>query len=190
MVAASVVAFASATAAAAPWTFAGVKMGAPLAESNLPACPLPTSVSQAWAPPSELCIARLDDDSDGLQTASLDGLTALHWPDVYASSLFVWQGRVAAINIPIGHDAFPVVLKILETRYGKPAAKRSETVTSNGGAVASSAMVRWEEGGNTIEIEERCDRVDRSCVTISNDAVNAEWLASKHESVKADASIL
>lgn len=176
--------------AAKPWSFAGIQLGAPLANSNLPSCPLPKTTADAWNP-TALCITSISKKSnDGTQFADLGGLTTLHWPEIYASYIMVWNDRVATVRIHIGQVAFDTVKQILATRYGKPSSVIQEKITSNAGAVVPSTKITWHENGNTIVFSERCERVDRSCVDVANDAVMVERAHAQKQSAASDASIL
>lgn len=175
-----------------PWSFAGIQMGEPLASSHLPSCPLSDSYKMSWVPPTAICVTSVGDrNADGTQIANLDGLTALHWPELYGGSWVSLQdGRVATIRVHIGHSAFEAVEKILTARYGKPASVVQSEVTSNGGATVSSSSVTWHEDGNTISLTERCERIDRSCVDVINDALAAASADASKGAAQKAASIL
>lgn len=175
-----------------PWSFAGIQLGVPLAESNLPACPIPrnSAALQGWAPPTAICVTGISGTAEGGQLADLNGLSALHWKEIYGGWISIWNDRVSSIRVHFGHDAFDDVRQILTVRYGKPVSTAQQQVISNGGASVTSAKYTWSESGNTIVLTERCQRIEWSCVDVMNDAMLQARIKAKDHSAMADASIL
>lgn len=164
-----------------PASVFGLKLGEPIASSNIPACPPRDSRTGL---PKTLCLER----GPGPYAETMATLNALPINEAYSGTTHLTDGFVASLHIEVNHDNYAKFRAILVERYGKPTKAAVSTVTSNRGAVLPAETLEWNGHNNRLQLFERFDRIDRSLAVFSNNALVQKETEKRANKIKDSAS--
>lgn len=160
----------------------GIKLGHPVAESQLPTCIEP-SASNGYTFPSALCLYP-DRYNKGIRETG-----GLPWRNLrIRGDVFLFEGKVKSIHFDVAHGDFKEFSQMLVSKYGKPMQMKNGTVKSYGGAELSSASLEWVGENALISAYERYDKVDRSLVVFNDSKLMSASAESNSKKVKDGAS--
>lgn len=169
-----------------PETVFGIPLGEAIPAGLVPTCP-PVGRENGYKQPTELCI----EFSSGRYANEIAALNALPFRDIaHSSSIHFDDGRVSNILISLNHNGYDKMRQILVERYGEPTKIERSTVTSMAGASIDSERLSWVGVKNSVSLSERSDRIDRSLVVFSNNALTQSAEKKRKNAVKDAASKL
>ena len=157
----------------------GVSLGEPLETSGIPDCPEQEPVG------TSKCIDRLS-----IHNPAHGKMAELRNSGFEASrgvTIFLEDGRVASVEMIVGHDDYPFLLKALQDRYGPAHKVSSDAVRTTAGAAFESRSSIWAGERTSIVTFERFERIDRSAVVFS-DADLSKVRRQRNDSAAKDAA--
>jgi hypothetical protein len=95
---------------------------------------------------------------------------------------------VNSIHIDFWYSDYDRMKAILIERYGSPTKVEQATVTSGAGAVVQTETLYWTGQNNSVHLFQRFNRIDKSLVAFTNNALSAKQSQRTSDKVKDTAS--
>lgn len=164
-----------------PDSVLGVKLGLPLAESNLPECAF------NLPPDGPICLKQVG----GGHPSTPAKFYLFGTPFSYASFpvTLTDDGRVYSVSVELSRDNFDDFAGALVARYGPPTNQFITKAQNSFGASLSGRLMAWTGKRVNINAIERISS-DRSVVTFTDRAIEAAQTKSRLESSKSAAGKL
>ena len=155
-----------------PEKVVGIRLGAPLAASDMAEC--------SGTPSNAPC---LDRRADGWSRVLRTGLRA-------TIDVFELEGVVGNVTMTMPHGQFEEMRQTLIERYGAPHRDIPGQVQNRVGAIFSNRLLLWKGPNVSIALHERHKDVDTSAALFTHNASTARLLNQDRERAKANASKL
>ncbi len=143
-----------------PTSVFGLKLGEPLAASEIPICPPSTNRYRA----EFICIEK----STGPYEDTIARLYNIPFNDTFLPTIGLQDGLVSSLHITFRHEIYQKYKDILIQRYGLPTKKSTSEVRTGMGVLLSSETLEWRWQKNTLHLFQRFDTVDRSLIAFTN----------------------